>query len=67
MTKWLRWLFRRGERSSLVLNMHPADSVVSMTPYREYLVIATRLGELYFIDGDRLVEFREADIQRVTW
>lgn len=63
ISSWLRWLFRRGERGSLLLNMHPADHIVSMMVYRQYLVVCSRMGEVYFIDGDRLVEFREAEIQ----
>jgi hypothetical protein len=61
---WFRWLFRRGVRGSLLLNMAPGDEIVSMTQYRQYLTISTRYGELYFIDGERLVEFQEAEIYR---
>ncbi len=54
MKKWLRWLFRRGQRGALLLNMEPGDSVVQMTQYREWLVVASKYGEMYFITGDRL-------------
>jgi hypothetical protein len=48
--KWLRWLFRRGERSTLLLNMAPGDEVIAMTPWQGYLVIATRGGgELWLV------------------
>jgi hypothetical protein len=63
-TNWLRWLFRRGTRSSLVLSMRPGDSIVSMLVYRQYLCISTAFGELYMLDGDRLVEFSEATFTR---
>lgn len=62
---WISWLFRRGKRSSLVLNISPADSVIGMMQYRQYLCITTKLGELYMLDGDRLVEFSEATFERV--
>jgi hypothetical protein len=62
---WLRWIFRRGVRGSLLLNMRPGDYAVSMIQYRQYLCVLSREGELYLIDGERLVEFREAEIQNV--
>jgi hypothetical protein len=51
--QWLRWLFRRGQRSTLVLNMHPADQTVAMTTYRDWLVVLTRAGEVFMITADR--------------
>lgn len=59
---WLRWLFRRGVRSSIVLNMGPHDHVIGMVVYRQYLVVTTAGGEMYMLDGERLVEFSQAEI-----
>jgi hypothetical protein len=50
--QWARWLFRRGVRSSLLLNMGPGDEVVAMIPYRQWLCISTRRGEIYMIGVD---------------
>jgi hypothetical protein len=63
--RWVRWLFRRGTRGSLLLNMVPGDRIVSMTVYREYLAILSERGELYLLDRDRLVEFQQAEIQNI--
>jgi len=62
MSSWLRWLFRRGERNSLLLNMRPGDCIVAMIQFRQYLAIASREGELYLIDGDKLVTVKDAEI-----
>ena len=62
--EWLRWLFRRGKKSSLLLCMKPGDSIVSIVVYRQYLCIGTAFGEIYMLDGDRLVEFSEATFVR---
>ena len=63
MVRWFLWLFRCGVKGSLLLNMAPGDQIVAMIQYRQYLCVTTRMGELYFIDGERLVEFKEAEIQ----
>ena len=60
--KWWHWLFRRGARGSLLLNMAPGDHIVSMVEHRNYLVVVSAYGELYYIDGDRLVEFEQAEV-----
>lgn len=62
MISWFKRFFQCRVRSSLVLDMHPADEVVCMTIYRNYLIIASRMGQTYWIDGDKLVEFKEAEI-----
>lgn len=56
MRKWLRWLFRRGGRSVLLLNMAPGDHVVAMTPYRDLLAVATAGGEIYLISKSRFLD-----------
>ncbi len=63
--KWWRWVFRRGVRSSIVLNMRPHDHIIGMVVYRQYLVMTTAGGEMYFLDGERLVEFSQAEIHSV--
>lgn len=49
MIAWPRWLFRRGKRGVLLLNMRPGDRIVSMTTYRDWLVAVSEQGELYMI------------------
>jgi hypothetical protein len=61
--RWVQRLFMRGIKSSLVLALRPGDSIVSLVLYRQYLVISTAFGEIYFLDGDRLVEFSEATFE----
>lgn len=51
--KWLKWLFRRGERGVLVLNMRPGDCVVSMIQYQGWLAVVSKYGEVYLITQDR--------------
>lgn len=52
MKKWLRWLFRRGTRSTLWLNMEPGDEIACMTPWRGWLAVLSRRGELYLVAAD---------------
>ena len=59
MRNWLRWIFRRGARSSLLLNMSPGDEVVSMIQYKSWLAIMTRGGELYLVSTD---EFNHPEV-----
>lgn len=64
-----RWLLNRIgiTHASLVLPLSGGDEVVCMTQYRQYLVLATRGGEVYCINGDKLVEFSEAEILLGKW
>lgn len=67
---WLkRWLLNRIgiTHASLVLPLSGGDEVACMTQHRQYLVIATKYGEVYYIDGDKLVAFSEAEILPGTW
>lgn len=62
MKKWLQWIFRRGKRGTLLLNMRPGDEVVAMTQYRQWLAVMSRGGELYLISTD---EFDNPDVDTV--
>lgn len=59
MRNWLKWLFRRGERGVLVLNMRPGDRVQSMVTYRDWLAVVSEQGEVYLITGDRFADASE--------
>ena len=48
--KWLRWLFRRGKRGTLLLNMAPGDSTKAMIVYQDWLVVLSERGEIWMIN-----------------
>ena len=56
LSRWFRWLFRRGVRGVLLLNMRPGDEVVSMVAYRDKLAVITRGGEVWIICEDRFCD-----------
>lgn len=56
MKKWFQWIFRRGERGVLVLNMRPGDEVACMTTYKGWLAVVSKYGEVYLINNDRFVD-----------
>lgn len=63
MRKWLAWLFRRGTRGTLLLNMQPGDGIAAMTSHRGWLIVASRYGEIYMISTDKFASPYVDDVQ----
>lgn len=52
VSNWLRWLFRRGSRGTMLLIMEPGDEIAGMTPWRGWLAVVSRRGKLYLVAAD---------------
>lgn len=44
--------FKRRKKPYMVLDMHPADTIVAMTTFRDKVVVASRDGKIFLLEVD---------------